>query len=154
MERGAPPACKQHQPSHSQPGHHISRDDAIEHRLRSGARLFLSHGEAVTQTFPGIDFALFVTPHVRPRRRGGLGGFLPALVDALLNAVRNVLRQRVRDSQEEPSPWTTPVSRLRSACQRVSFGTVHPGGHPLGAGSSARDAKDLCFHKLPVLAAK
>ena len=81
-------AFKQHQPSHCQPGH--------QQRLRQ--RTPPQEGCAP----PRLDFAPYVAPQVRPRRRGGLGGFPPVLGDALLNnaAVRDVLRRRMRDAKK------------------------------------------------------
>ena len=84
--------------------------------LRSGVRLDLAHREAVAAQC--IDFARYVTHHVRPRRRASLGRISPTLVDALLDKLLSVTycagARAMRKNMKRPKSSAPSTSWMRN----------------------------------------
>ena len=142
----------------------ISRDHTSQHRFM-GVRLDLALRKVIAQALSGIGSRQ--TTHERSAHADGLAStasrprwFTPCstkLLSVTYSASARALRSAPSACVRHQSPpgnaqvcvlplagraitAELPVTKLRIPCQRISQGTVHPGGRTLSAGSSARAA--------------
>ena len=146
-ERQRSGACVRHQTPtcHTQvcvltfAGRAVAVDDSCEQTAVACPSSFVRHGKPWRSPFEGWLRAKSCAPSaswIETRRAA-----------RLLCSLLTPIPQR-RGLRLVPRKLSHLRRQLRSPCQRVSQGRVFPGGRPLSAGSSARDTKESCFHRL------